>query len=46
MSIIYHFIQTMVKNQLIINESRKQYNDIHLWKKIGVCWPKVDKYDS
>ena len=37
---------TKVKNQLIINELRKQDADIHLWQEIEVCWPKVDKYDS
>ena len=37
---------TNVTNQLIINEEKKQDADIHLWQEIGLCWPKVDKYDS
>ena len=35
-----------VTNQLIYDEFKKQEADIYLWQETGICWPKVEKYDS
>ena len=35
-----------VTNQIIYDEFKKEEADIYLWQETGICWPKVEKYDS